>query len=395
MPTSRTYVRRGPSYKNTIYTWMLALALGCGTATADTEVPANSLAAAAPGTIFNAWPLEEQSKAAYRAYRILYRSTDHDGKPVAVSGAILVPKTPPTGKPRDVIAWSHPTTGVVPKCAPTLNPNVAGTVPGADSLIAKNYVIVATDYIGLGTKGTHPYLIGKGEAQAVLDSVRAARQFKGAAASDRFAVWGHSQGGHAALFTGETAAAYAPELKLVGVAAAAPVTSIVEVYKAGEGAPSGRILISMILYSWAHTLGLPLHDTVEPQALHHVKDLGSDCIATAEQFAKADLDERILEKNFLRVDPTDFAPIRKVMDQNEPGLLPAGTPVFVAQGTADHIARPAITEAHIKKMCSGGAKVKRHVMEGVGHFTAAHDSANATVEWISQRFNEDAPPDDC
>ena len=44
-------------------------------------------------------------------------------------------------------------------------------------------------------------------------------------ASNRFAVWGHSEGGHAALFTGELAARYAPDLKLVGVAAAAPATT--------------------------------------------------------------------------------------------------------------------------------------------------------------------------
>jgi len=35
---------------------------------------------------------------------------------------------------------------------------------------------------------------------------------------------GHSQGGHASLYTGELAASYAPDLKLVSVAAAAPAT---------------------------------------------------------------------------------------------------------------------------------------------------------------------------
>ena len=53
-------------------------------------------------------------------------------------------------------------------------------------------------------------------------------------ASNRFAVWGHSQGGHAALYTGEVAARYAPDLKLVGVAAAAPATYLVELFDADE-----------------------------------------------------------------------------------------------------------------------------------------------------------------
>ncbi len=77
---------------------------------------------------------------------------------------------------------------------------------------------------GLGTAGPHPYLVGLSEARAVLDSVRAAREIAGAGASDRFAVWGHSQGGQAALFSGLIADTYAPELRLAGVAAAVPAS---------------------------------------------------------------------------------------------------------------------------------------------------------------------------
>ena len=102
-------------------------------------------------------------------------------------------------------------------------------------MLDRGFVIAATDYAGLGGQGMHPYLIGLSEARAVLDSVRAARQLPDAAAGDRFAVWGHSQGGHAALFTGEQAASYAPELKLVGVAAAAPATYLGELFRADRG----------------------------------------------------------------------------------------------------------------------------------------------------------------
>ena len=69
-----------------------------------------------------------------------------------------------------------------------------------------------------------------------MDHVRrdAPRDFPNSGASNRFAVWGHSQGGHAALFTGELAARYAPELKLVGVAAAAPATNLIELFDDDE-----------------------------------------------------------------------------------------------------------------------------------------------------------------
>ena len=108
------------------------------------------------------------------------------------------------------MAWAHPTTGVVQDCAPSLQPSWRKTIPGLDLMVKAGWVVVATDYPGLGTPGVHPYLVGASEARAVVDSVRAARNVKEAAAGRRFAVWGHSQGGHAAVFTGQLAARARP-----------------------------------------------------------------------------------------------------------------------------------------------------------------------------------------
>src|SRR5207248_9081666 len=42
----------------------------------------------------------------------------------------------------------------------------------------------------------------------------------------RMVVWGHSQGGHAALWTGIVGPRYAPDLEILGVAAIAPAANI-------------------------------------------------------------------------------------------------------------------------------------------------------------------------
>lgn len=46
-------------------------------------------------------------------------------------------------------------------------------VPAMNEAIEAGWVIVATDYPGLGTSGGHAYLVGEDAARAVLDSVRA------------------------------------------------------------------------------------------------------------------------------------------------------------------------------------------------------------------------------
>jgi acetyl esterase/lipase len=121
-------------------------------------------------------------------------------------------------------------------------------IQGVREMVGRGYVVAATDYPGLGTPETHPYLVGESEARAVLDSVRAARELTGAPA--RFAVWGHSQGGQAALFTGIMAKSYAPELDLVGVAAAAPATELETLLADDIDTNGGRNLTAMTLWSW-------------------------------------------------------------------------------------------------------------------------------------------------
>lgn len=372
----------------------LAILSGSGGAAADAEVRTAVLAVSKPGTIFRVWPLEGGVNAGYKGYRVLYRSTDYDGRPVAVTGAVLFPSKP-AATPRDVVAWAHPTTGVVSRCAPTLVPDLAGTIMGIDELTDAGYVIVATDYVGLGTKDAHPYLVGVSAARAVIDSVRAARQLTDAGAGRRFAVWGHSQGGHAALFTGLDASAYAPELTLVGVAAAAPATRLVDLFEADRATPSGRSLTSMAVLSWSRVFGFPLDRFVEKQAIPRFEALAEDCIETPADFMKESADEKALARAFLKVDPVRTPELRAIMDRNTPGPLPAGTPVFIAQGTADDLVRPAVTRAYVASLCRGGAHVRLHTLPGGGHMWAGRDSAAAAVAWIGQRFEGHAPPDDC
>ena len=81
--------------------------------------------------------------------------------------------------------------------------------------LKKGYAIVGTDYQGLGTPGTHRYLGGVDEGRSTLDIVRAARQLD-PRVGKTFAIAGHSQGGHAALWAADLAPKWTPDLKLRG-----------------------------------------------------------------------------------------------------------------------------------------------------------------------------------
>ncbi len=332
------------------------------------------------------------------AYRIVYMSKGLSGAPIPVSGVVVIPAGhAPTGG-RPIVAWAHPTTGVEPQCGPSRARVFFSSVQGLRDALSRGYVVTATDYPGLGidAAGPHPYLVGTSEGRAVLDSVRAARQIPAAGASDSFAVWGHSQGGHAALYTGLLASTYAPELHLVGVAAAAPATELGELMREDQGTGGGNNITAMTLWSWSRVYGAPIDHVVTPQALPVVDRLAGKCIERWFDVLDRRGPTRSLEHSFLRVDDlSDLQPWKHLLADNTPGPLPSRIPVFIAQGTKDNLVRPSVTAAYANGLCRRGSRVELESLKGVGHAFAARKSARDAMAWIAGRFAGAPAPSNC
>jgi acetyl esterase/lipase len=330
------------------------------------------------------------------AYKILYRSTKPNGTPIAVSGIVIIPagQAPAGGWP--IVAWAHPTTGIVSHCAPSRALTVFQQIAGSRHLLERGYAIAATDYPGLGTPGPHPYLVGESEARAVIDSVRAVRSFPGLENSTRYAVWGHSQGGQAALFTGIIAKSYAPELQLVGVAAAAPATDLGALMTDDLNTAGGRNITAMTIWSWARVYGAPMDDVIEPAAMPTVNALAEQCIEGAFDLYIRQKLSAPLAHAFLSVkNPAAVEPWKSLLLRNSPGNLPTDIPMFISQGSSDGLVRPSITEAYKNRLCKAGSKVEMLMMPGVSHGFIGYDSADAAAGWMADRFEGNAPPSNC
>src|SRR6266536_1164674 len=179
-----------------------------------------------PGALLRSEPLKDVIlPAGIRGWRILYATTVDDTTPATAVATVFAPTDPPAG-PRHIVAWEHATTGLLQKCMPSLLSATTKGIPWRDRIVMTGWVVVATDYSFAEKGGPHPYLIGEGEARATLDSVRAARQMSELTLDKRMVVWGYSQGGHAALWTGIVVLRYAPDLEILGVAAIAPAANI-------------------------------------------------------------------------------------------------------------------------------------------------------------------------
>ena len=330
-----------------------------------------------------------------RAARVLYRSTGLAGESIAVSAIVIEPTKAPPAAGWTIVAWAHPTTGVARKCAPSLLlDQVMPTIIGLSEMVAAGHVVVATDYPGLGTASVHPYLVGLSEGRAVLDFVRAARALTNA--GNRFAVWGHSQGGHAALWTAELARAYAPELDLVEIATAAPASELAALFDDDLSTTAGQVLTALSLWSWSHVFDTSLTSVVLPHAIKPVGAIGGQCISG---FADLLVDASALvqiEKGFLKGDPAKIAPWSTYLSDSTPGSR-AGKwpPVFIAQGSDDTIVDPPVTRDFAIKLCNQGVSVRYFSVPGGTHSVIATVSAKQAVEWIADRFAQKLAPTDC
>jgi alpha-beta hydrolase superfamily lysophospholipase len=313
-----------------------------------------------------------------------------------VSGLVVIPHSPVPPGGRRIVAWAHGTIGVAQKCGASLYPQSLTWIHGLDDMLARGFIVTATDYPGLGTAGPHPYLIGESAGRAVLDSVRAARKLPGAHASADFAVWGHSQGGHAALFAGQLARRYAPELRLAGIAAAAPATELGELFSSDIRGVIGKMLGAFVLKSWSQVYKIPTEGVVLERISLAFERVVSFCNDTPRQALKLILAEQPLEREgFLAIDVTKIDPWRKIMRENTPGLAPAGAPVFLAQGTNDPVVRPRVTQQFMRLLCGKGTPVRFLPVPFGDHDGSAEYGAAPAIAWIADRFAGMQPPSDC
>lgn len=348
-----------------------------------------------PGVLLRVEAFDRDVPAGAHGWRILYTSTHGDGAPALASAIVLAPAQR-GDHALPVIAWTHGTTGVASGCAPSLLTHPFANVPALPQALAQGWAVVATDYIGLGTHETHGYLMGEDEARAALDAVRAAHRMGGLALADNTVVWGHSQGGHAALWTGIVAPSYAPEVRLMGVAALAPASDLPALLHRDQDSLIGRMLSAYITRAYvAHYPALRFDDLVRPWAAPLAHGIAGRCLAGADGLVAAG-EAALLRRSLFRDDPAS-GPLGERLAQNVPGAHIAA-PLLIAQGLDDTLVWPDIQDAFVRGRCAAGQALRYRRYEGRDHLTlVAADSPLTTdlLAWTQQRFAGVADGGDC
>ncbi|WP_305091914.1 S9 family peptidase [Prescottella sp. R16] len=366
--------------------------------------PSNESAAATlePGQLLSVQELRGTPvlPSAGRSELITYASQNAQGDPVVVSGTVSIPSgaAPEGGFP--VISWAHGTTGVSDICAPSADTidgfahdYLAGVDQTLDKYVADGYVVVRTDYVGMGTPGGHPYMDGGTEANAVTDIVRASRELDDAVGTQWYAM-GHSQGGHAAVFTAAQGADRAPELDLRGAIAIAPGNDISETpqYLAAgtpEVAPALAFLPLILLGAEAADPSIVADDYVTPEAQVLLTAARTSCVGQIRDV----IGQVPPDKAF--APGVDLGKLTDYLKAQAPGAVTPTVPTLVLQGTADTLVTEAMSSSLVKSLCSNGSEVAYKTYEGADHRAAIPASYDDASQFMSALANGEKPAGTC
>lgn len=342
-----------------------------------------------PGHLIRAETFDRDVPSSAQGWRILYTTTGVRGEVRVASALVVVPREGDGSWP--VIDWNHGTTGFAQHCAPSLSaePFAVGAMYVLPKVIREGWALVATDYIGLGTEGPHPYLIGPPSAYASLDAVRAARELTPADLGARTVIWGHSQGGGSALWAGALARTYAPEMWIQGVAALAPASDPAALVDRVTEVTGGSIFASFAFASFSDIYpDVTYRDYIRPGAQTVLRAMSERCLTDPATIIS------VIAALGLSGDPQLFSASpqtgalgRHLRDNIPPPTIKA--PLLIGQGGTDSVVVPATQTAFVDRLCSAGTDVDYRTYAGFQHAAVVEGYSPLIpelLEWTRARF---------
>ena len=369
------------------------------------------------------------------AWRIAYISSDLFDRPTISTGLVIAPKGKPPKDGRPILAWSHGTTGTAQNCGPSqvLDPAqdlnlyflIGGTswtdfgLPAATDFIKQGYVLVATDYQGLGGGGKHQYAISATQGRDLINSARAAGSMGLSGSSKKVAFYGWSQGG-GSVIAAASSTAYIQQkntafdgMEVVGAVSMAPdaLSGMIPKEALTDPAAASKTWQSMVtvfadnIFNFSHfAMNVWAMDGVFPAIkMTDVFTANGAKIINAIQATKcmhAGADTYVFNvgasyKDMFNPQPTNLpAWMKAIVAGSTPNDKPVA-PMLMFWGDKDTVMPPIQSEIYQKQKCAIGGNVQRIHLPGANHFTTPGLAQPIFTQWIKDRFDGKAAPNGC
>ncbi|KAK3655645.1 hypothetical protein LTR56_003294 [Elasticomyces elasticus] len=303
------------------------------------------------------------------SYQVFYRTTDAQGDAIGTVATILAPTNP--SLPPKLFSYQAAEDALNLDCAPSwgwVNKSSAleyyyqSDAPVlAQWVLSQGYYFVSSDFEGPDAA----WLVGLTEGRATLDGIRATVNHLHLPVSQTsIGLWGYSGGAHATAWAGSLAAAYAPELNIIGAAFGGTPTdlSLASTVLGGGVAAllSGAGLIG--LANGLPDLNATLNTLLTPYGVEVVTQLRAPnmCVnANLATFADVNFTRMFTENPW-----TNPAIAKIVADESllsNASSLPVPVPKFPRfqfHGTSDRTIPYTIEAQYVAQQCAGGADIR-------------------------------------
>lgn len=371
-----------------------------------------------------------------QAWRIAYISSDLNDKRTISTGIVVAPLGQAPAEGRPIISWSHGTTGNAQNCGPSQVESPARLLnqyflvngdswtdyglPSLEQFIKDGYVVVGTDYQGLGGGGRHQYAVAKTNGRDAINAARAAGSMKETGAGKKTIMIGWSQGAGSTVGASSQAAYIAQKgtaydgLDMVGFVAMAVPDLAMYAPKTLDEAGATQ-MVNDFATAWSGDVFAFAHMSMNlwgTQAAYPDKLQLSDVFT--DEGAKV-LDQIFLNKcvhvstdtinfnfgstykNLLRPQPKNaVAWAQAIVDGSVDNTAKPVAPVLILYGNKDTTLPPIMGKYYRDQVCAIGGNVARVQLPGdQNHFTTPPVSPPFYLPWIRDRISGKPAVDGC
>ncbi len=351
----------------------------------------------APGVVVRHRELAVPVTTPARLHHVVHGSTGGRGQSTAVSGTVLVPRSPWSGPgARPILSYGVGLHGLGRDCAPSrlIAAGEEDEWPLIRLALSLGWAVAVTDGDGLGMPGPHTYGAGRPGGHAMLDVVRAGVHL-GLGLSPRAPVllWGYSEGGRNAAFAAELHRGYAPELGLVGAALGGVPADLYAVVKAIDGGPVCGLGLG-VLVGLAHAYDDPrLWSILSPTGMEAARRAATlDGPGLIIGFGTP------LTTHTVRAQPWDDEAWRAVLAGERAGRMRPGVPTYHYHVARDEIVPVPVGHALRADYAAFGGDTTWVVLPSPNHLTGAVAGAGGALRWLTERleshWSAEPSPDD-
>lgn len=330
--------------------------------------------------------------------RLLYSSTDglEEEDLLPVSGVLFLPAgaRPAGGWP--LMAWTHGTVGIADTCAPSWDGRQMQDREHLEFWLRQGFAVVASDYQGLGTHGTHPYLATRPEAFSNLDIIRAV-QAADFPVSKEVVLFGQSQGAGAAVASAAYAREYAPELEIVGVVATGvPFFSLEALVALQESRP--RDVPDPLLAYNLLALSLVQRTDATFRLEEYVSDRAMPIALATRATCHKEVRAKVVQEGLTYNQTFKRSPsehLVKAFTRMGYPTLGLGVPLFVGTGGMDRDTPLRMQAALVRRACDAGTQVTAAYYPELDHRGVVPASTADSISFVRAAFSGERIEGNC